>query len=99
MKKMKKKVGKVTEAERDEIQFLFERKNGLKELTISLVNIDKKELESSALYEKLVSDMGKTSRRFQDWWDEKSKKYNWESIEGGNWKIDFETFEIFFQID
>ncbi len=95
MEKAKKNVGNVTEEERDEIQFLYERKNGLKELTVSLVNIDKKELESSALYEKLVSDMGKVSTKFQGWWDEKSKKYNWESAPNGHWEIDFGTCEIY----
>ena len=48
MKKTKKKVGKVTEEERDDIQTLFERKKGLKELTHSLVDLDKKELENNA---------------------------------------------------
>lgn len=95
MEKTKKMVGKVTEEERDEIQTLFERKNGLKELTRSLVNMDKKELENSALYEKLVSDMGSVSTRFQKWWDEKSEKYKWESARGGHWEIDFDTGDIY----
>jgi CXXX repeat modification system protein len=95
MAKAKKKVGNVTEEERDEIQTLFESKNGLKELTRSLVDMDKKELENSALYEKLVADMGSVSTRFQRWWDEKSGKYNWESAPGAHWEIDFDTCDIY----
>lgn len=91
----KKWVGKVTETERDEIQSLFERKNGLLELTRSLVHMDKKELEISTLYDKLVMDMGRVSTRFQKWWDEKSTKYNWENEKGCHWQIDFETCDIY----
>ena len=48
---MRKKVGIVSESERDEIRQLYERINGLKELTkvVSPDNIE--------LYEKLVTDM------------------------------------------
>lgn len=60
---MKEKVGTVTEKERNEIQFLFERKNGLAELS-KVLTADNKDL-----YEKLVKDMGETSSKFQQWWD------------------------------
>ena len=48
----KKLVGQVTPEEKDEIQRLFERRNGLNELAMILTP-DKEEL-----YEKLVKDMG-----------------------------------------
>lgn len=85
----KKLVGQVTPEEKDEIQRLFERRNGLNELAMILTP-DKEEL-----YEKLVKDMGETSVRFQQWWDTASQKYNWEMTENGNWEINFETCEIF----
>ncbi len=85
----KKKVGQVTPDEKNEIQALFERRNGLNELA-KILNTD-----NSELYEKLVKDMGETSTRFQNWWDRMSQKYQWESAEGGNWEINFETCEIF----
>ena len=47
---MKKLVGQVTEDEKREIQSLFERKNGLKELAKILT------VENIAMYEKLVQD-------------------------------------------
>lgn len=85
---MKKIVGTVTIEERDEIQSLFERKNGLIELAKIIDN-------SNELYEKLVADMGNTSTKFQQWWDNMSTKYNWESVENGNWEINFETCDIY----
>lgn len=85
----KKLVGQVTPEEKDEIQRLFERRNGLNELAMILTP-DKEEL-----YEKLVKDMGETGFRFQQWWNTASQKYNWEMTENGNWEINFETCEIF----
>ena len=84
----KKLVGQVTPEEKDEIQSLFERRNGLNELAMILTP-DKEEL-----YEKLVKDMGETGVRFQQWWNTASQKYNWEMTENGNWEINFETCEI-----
>lgn len=84
-----KVVGKVTEEEKDEIQQLFERRNGLNELAKILT------ADNTDLYEKLVSDLGETGRRFQSWWDRMSVKYQWESIDGGNWEINFDTCDIY----
>ena len=90
---MKKLVGQVTEAEKNEIQTLFERKNGLAELSKILT------ADNTALYEKLVKDMGETGSRFQKWWDDMGAKYNWESAPNGNWEINFQTNEIFLVIN
>lgn len=86
---MKKLVGQVTPEEKDEIQTLFERKNGLTELA-KVVTAD-----NEALYEKLVRDMGDTGTKFQQWWDRMSAKYQWKSSKNGNWEINFETNEIY----
>lgn len=85
----KKVIGQVTTEERNEIQTLFERRNGLNELAHILTT------ENEDLYEKLVKDLGETGAKFQDWWNRMGEKYNWESIEGGNWEIDFETCNIY----
>ena len=85
---MKKRIGEVSEEEKKEILTLFERKNGLAELAKIVKNDD-------ALYEKLVTDMGATSTKFQAWWDKMSQKYQWEMKESGNWEIDFETNSIY----
>lgn len=85
---MEKTVGRVTEEERNEIQALFERRNGLNELAKIL------KPDNNELYERLVKDMGETGTRFQNWWDTMARKYQWESVEGGNWQINFDTCEI-----
>ncbi len=89
---MKKLVGQVTPEEKNEIQTLFERRNGLNELAKILT------ADNSDLYEKLVKDMGETGSKFQNWWDTMAQKYQWESAENGNWEINFETREIFLVI-
>lgn len=85
---MKKAIGKVTEQERNEIQALFERRNGLNELAKILT------ADNAELYERLVKDMGETGTRFQNWWDSMAQKYQWESAEDGHWEINFDTCEI-----
>lgn len=86
---MKKIIGRVTEEEKNEIQALFERRNGLNELSQILT------VENEALYEKLVKDLGETGAKFQNWWNRMGEKYNWESVEGSNWEIDFDTCNIY----
>lgn len=86
---MKKEIGNVTEQERDAIQTFFERRNGLNELAKILT------ADNTELYERLVKDLGETSAKFQNWWDEMSRKYQWESTENGNWEIDFQTCKIY----
>ncbi len=85
---IKKIVGQVTEYEKKEIQTLFERRNGLNELSKILT------ADNSELYERLVKDLGVTSTKFQQWWDDMYSKYQWESAENGNWEINFLTNEI-----
>lgn len=89
----KKKVGHVTLEEKNEIQTLFERRNGLNELA-KIVTAD-----NESLYEKLVNDLGETGMKFQDWWNRMAEKYQWESSENGNWEINFDTCEIFLVIN
>lgn len=86
---MKKVVGQVSELEKKEIQILFERRNGLNELAKILT------ADNTELYERLIKDLGETSIKFQKWWNQMSEKYQWESIDGGNWEIDFDTCEIY----
>lgn len=86
---MKKKViGHVTEEEKNAIQKLHERRNGLNELAKIL------QADNVELYERLVKDLGETGTKFQKWWDDMSAKYQWESVEDGNWEIKFQTNEI-----
>jgi len=93
----RKIVGKVTYQERDQLQGLFERKNGLIELVYSLAIENDELLKNHYFYEKLVADMGRTTTKLQQWWDEKGIEYKWQSISGYVWSIDFETCQIFLQ--
>jgi CXXX repeat modification system protein len=86
---IRKLVGQVTPDECTEIQTLFERRNGLNELAKILT------ADNADLYEKLVKDMGETGTKFYSWWDRMAQKYQWESVEDGNWEINFDTSEIF----
>lgn len=86
---MKKFVGRVTEQERDEIQKLFERRNGLNELAKILT------ADNNELYERMVTDLGVTGTKFQQWWNDCAVKYGWESAVNGHWEINFPTCEIF----
>lgn len=86
---MKKEIGIVTEQERDEIQALFERRNGLNELAKILT------ADNNELYERLIKDLSETTARFQNWWDTMSEKYLWESAVNGNWEIDFNNCSIY----
>ncbi|MDT8902420.1 CXXX repeat peptide modification system protein [Anaeroselena agilis] len=95
MNDTRRKIGAVTPAERDEIRALFERKNALRELFRSLAGMPEEELAGSAVYERLVADMGRTATRFQQWWDEKSAQYGWENISGYSWEIDFASGDIY----
>lgn len=87
---MKRKlVGQVTVEEKEEIQRLFERRNGLNELARIIPS------DNISLYERLVKDLGETSSKFQNWWDRMSEKYQWESSNNGTWEINFDTCEIY----
>lgn len=86
---MKKEIGQVSAEERDEIQRLFERRNGLNELAKILTT------DNAELYERLVRDMGETGTKFQNWWDTMAAKYQWESTPDGHWEIDFDSCKIY----
>lgn len=91
----RKLVGKVTTRERDEIQGLFERKNGLTELIHSLAASGDELIENSHFYEKIIADLGRTTTKHQQWWDQRARQYQWENIAGCVWEIDFDSCNIF----
>lgn len=83
---MSKIIWDLSEADKDEIQALYEKKIALENLTktVDMVN-------NEALYQKLIKDYGKTLIEFETWWSEISKKYQWE---GSNWRIDFRNSQV-----
>jgi CXXX repeat modification system protein len=88
----RKRVGQVSSDEREEIKSLFERKSALVELFKTLADTDQ---VNSAAYEKLVTDLGKVTTRFDQWWAAMRHKYRWESSPDGRWEIDFDDGVIY----
>lgn len=88
---MKKWVGEVSEEEKNNVRALYERKNGLIELSKIMGITD----SNKPQYEKLVTDIVEASINFQHWWDEMSMKYQWENASDGNWEIDFHTNKVY----
>ena len=78
-------VGVLAGEDKEEIQNLFEKKLALENL-VKIIDAD-----NQKIYDKLVTDYGRTLRQFQAWWMINSQKYKWE---GQNWSIDFETSEV-----
>lgn len=85
---MSKVIWKLSEDEKKEILNLFEKKVALENLSKVI------EPENEKLYNKLISDYGKTVTEFQNWWTKTSTKYTWE---GKSWRIDFDTNEVILQ--
>lgn len=52
-------------------------------------------MDNTALYDKLVRDVGETAVKFKGWWNRMSEKYNWPSAYNGSWEIDFDTCKIY----
>ena len=48
-------------------------------------------MSNEGLYNKLISDYGKTTLLFQKWWKKATEKYK---LEGKEVRVDFETSQI-----
>ncbi len=87
-------VGIVTEEEKNEVMMLFERKVGIEELAATLESDLLSDEKKEIMLDKMVSELGKVKLNLQAWWDKMFEKYNWKSVEGYSWNIDFQTREI-----
>ena len=93
---MKKEiVGMVTVEEKNELMILFERKLGIEELAVTLESDLLAAEKKDQMQDKMISELGKTKLKLQAWWDKMYAKYNWKSVEGNKWNIDFQTCEIY----
>jgi CXXX repeat modification system protein len=93
------KIGNVTDDEKKEVEFLYERILGLKELLPVLDAGEKTGDNDKNLYDRAVQDLGATTRKQQEWWNRMGKKYKWKGSEktGASWLIDFEDNTIYLQ--
>ncbi len=85
---MKKFLGKVTNAEMEELRTIQMRKNALRELMQSLSPAN------AELYEKIVSDLTETNQKTGDWWKQISARYQWKFDPSDAWQLDYETCEM-----
>lgn len=83
---MDKVICRLTDEEKNEIEAIFERKVALENLT-KLPDV----VSNAALYEKLIADYGKTTIRFQKWWQTATEKYQ---LQGKEVRVDFENAQL-----
>lgn len=83
-------VGRVTREESKQIQSLFSRRDALADLFALLPDIKDAPAD---LYDRILQDAGETMVKYEKWWAEMAKKYNWER--GNNWQVNFESCEVF----
>lgn len=88
-------VGTVTEEEKNQIMIIFERKLGIEELAATLEGNLLSADKNDRMKRKMTTELEKVNVNFQNWWDKMYKKYNWKSIDGCKWGINFETCEIY----
>lgn len=89
---MKMQVGNINSDERDEILTLYKLKCSLEELL--LVN----ELDRVLVLE-VRKDLEDTNKLYKEWWDKTSQKYNWKGVSGKTWTVDFETCNVFLDLN
>jgi CXXX repeat modification system protein len=91
LNQFQEKVGIVTDEEKNEVLCLYERHMGLKELLPVLQSND----QDNTLYDRVIQDLGATTRLQQQWWTRMANKYNWKGKEGASWNINFEDNSIY----
>ncbi|OFK81142.1 CXXX repeat peptide modification system protein [Peptoniphilus sp. HMSC062D09] len=85
-----KKVGMVTDKEKDEIEELYDKKIAIEKL-LSLATSN----NNNELYGKAIEDYTKVNKKFDEWWAKMGEKYQWQGNENGQWSINFDTCEVF----
>ncbi len=84
----KKLLCSVSLAERNEIRFLFERRNSLNELLLIIPQ------EDPLLLAQVNDDLRATQLSYQQWWDTKSKEYGWVQDDCHHWEINFDSGDV-----
>lgn len=88
-------IGLITTDEKKELELLFERDLALNELMTCISNdlLNKENL--TYLKDKIKHDLDVNNNLYNNWWVEKSKKYNWLSKNNCSWQVNFKTNEVF----
>ena len=85
-----KRVGMVTEKEKDEIEELYDKKIAIEKLLCLATSNNNDEL-----YGKVIEDYTKVNKKFDEWWAKMGSKYKWQGDENRQWSINFDTCEVF----
>ncbi|MDT8719432.1 CXXX repeat peptide modification system protein [Clostridium sp. 19966] len=89
------RVGVVSEIEKLELMKLYEKKNAIEELEFSINKSDLGEKDIEKIKEKIIIQKPIIVNQFNEWWKSKANKYSWQGKEGGQWRINFDSNEIF----
>ena len=89
---MEKYLGKVTIEERERARLINLEKAALRELLMTLpISKDAPE----PVYDRIKNDYIRLTQSLSEWWLTISKRYNWTFSPTDNWKLDYETNEVF----
>ena len=89
---MEKYLGKVTNEERERARLINLEKAALRELLMTLpISKDAPE----PVYDRIKADYIRLSQALSEWWTTTSKHYAWSFSPTDNWKLDYETNEVF----
>lgn len=83
-----KKIGDITEEEKEEIYDIFEKYN-------SVWNLKKIVSQDDVLYDRLISELRNIEAIQNDWWKKAAQKYNWISESDREWMINFFSNEVY----
>jgi CXXX repeat modification system protein len=89
--KMKRRIGQVSEQEKQEIRALANRKNALIELS-KIIEVND---GNRSQYEKLVQDIVEATICFRQWWNDMETKRQWNKQPAESWEIDFRTNDVY----
>jgi len=89
-------LGKVSDAESDEIKTLMERKGALEDLFLILGKQGEMGIEVSTtqLYDRIVDDMKNVRKEVSNWWLRVSEKHSWQYDPENSWTVDFSSNEV-----
>lgn len=81
--------------ERQEIENLFERINSLESLSLTLAADNKLFKENSDMYERIITDLTDTRKKFNQWWLFLADKYNLDKDHLSQYHVDFQDSNLF----
>ncbi|MGS0763611.1 CXXX repeat peptide modification system protein [Syntrophomonas curvata] len=91
------KILPILETEKDEIESLFERMNSLHGLSLTLAASNDLFQENSNMFERIVSDLAQTQKKYKQWWECIADKYNLDKSRLEEYRVNFQDSCLYFQ--